>query len=272
MDEAPRRADLWLARDSEDPQVLVVGLPWAPGEPGIALAPLAVRDRFGRFGTYLHEADVDISGVRARDAGNWPTEGLDLDGLRRYLTDRIADTLPPAGLTIFIGGADQIANAIIAALPNASTALIRVSSAPSWDRSGIEDVETVTIGVHGFSDHRGDPNTSAISISQIEMDGVQVAVDHAIEVAASTGKAHVSVDLDVLDPSFAPGSPDAHPGGMDVRRLAEVVRLCAASTFTHTMDFVGQDTDLDPSGRTTDITAHLLLSAVAGYRNRAQTA
>lgn len=270
MLDEPWRADRWLARESREPQLLVVGLPWAPDSQGVATTPLTMRDHLRRFTTYHADTGIDLSEVAAGDAGNWPVHGLDLAGLRRHIEDRY-DDVESVDLSLFIGGADQITHALVSTTPVAPKGLICLSSVPRELSGGLEEADLVTVGVHGFSGAPSDETTGAadstIPISELERDGVASAIDRALS-AVSGGSVHVSVDLDVLDPAFAPGCPDALPGGLDVRSLSEAVRRCAASSKTRSMDFVGVDATLDPTGRTLDVTAHLLLTAVAGYQER----
>lgn len=261
MDEAKGRADVWLAGEANEPQVVVVGLAWSPASEGVALAPLAVRDRLSRFSTYHSERQTDFSDVPARDGGNWPVAGLDPHGLQEYISSRI-DELPKPGLSLFLGGDDAIGAALVAAL---GAGLIRFSSSPVT----VDGVETVTIGVHGFTRAAG--ADTILTNDQIAREGTRMIVDRALRKLATSETIHVSVDLDALDPAYAPGSPDSMPGGLDVRQLADAVRRCAASPKVSSMDFVGVDPPLDASGRTLDVTCHLLLCAVTGFKEKSLT-
>ncbi len=267
MDDARDRADVWLAAGSDEPQLVVVGLPWSQRSSGMALAPLALRDRLSRFSTSHSERHVDIAQVSVDDLGNWPVTGLEGADLQLYLSSR-ADDLHPQGITFFLGGDDGISQAIV----GATTAdLIRFSSRQPVDGDQLAGVRRVTIGAHGFTGvaqrrHVG-PDTT-IPHGQIAELGMATVIDLALEELAGSEKIHVSIDLDVLDPSFVPGSPDAIPGGLGVRQLAEGVRLCAASARVSSMDLVGADVYLDESGRTLDVGCHLLLSGAMGFRER----
>ncbi len=265
MDDVRGHADVWLARGGEQPQVAVVGLPWSQHS-GIALAPLALRDRLSRFSTFHSERQSDVAEVRAFDMGNWPVLGLDLADLQGYLSSRI-DQLRSPGLTFFLGGDDAICQAIRGAM---RADLLRFSSNRLAEEEQLGAVRTVTIGAHGFArtpkDRPAEPGTT-FTHEQIEDEGMGTIVDRALGELESQD-IHVSIDLDALDPSLVPGSRDAMPGGLVVRQLAEGVRLCAASPKVSSIDFVGADVQLDESGRTLDVSCHLLLTAVMGFRER----
>lgn len=272
MGENPERADLWLARDSEDPGITLVGLPWAPEAGGRARVPLEVRDRLRRFSTYHSERDTDFSGLTAADAGNWPVTGLDLSELVGYLKNRIPEV--EGGLRIFLGGAAAVSEALVESLPADTVGVIRFTVRPPALDSLLADRDVALIGVQGFATsakehedarHSG---TSTISNRQMEKEGMRMTVDRALGKLAMSEAIHVSVNLDVLDQVYVPGAPDALPGGLTVRQLSDAVRRCGANVKVRTMDFVGADADLD-STQTLDVLCHLLLSAVAGYAERA---
>lgn len=272
MNESRDRADLWLAQESANPDVTVVGLPWAPKQPGRARVPLAVRERLRRFSTYHSERDTDFGALTANDAGNWPVTGLDRDELMEYLAGRVPDLT--GGLQLFVGGEDTISAALVESLPTETVGVIQFTVRPTLGGSHQPNRDAVLIGIQGFASSAAELDTArrsgatTISNRQIEKEGMRMTVDRALGKLAMSEAVHVNVDLDVLDQAHVPGSPDALPGGLTVRHLADAVRRCGANAKVRSMDFVGADSDLDP-GHTLDVLCHLLLSAVAGYAERA---
>ncbi|MBW8741885.1 MAG: agmatinase family protein, partial [Acidobacteria bacterium] len=65
--------------------------------------------------------------------------------------------------------------------------------------------------------------------------GIDEVVRRAVEIAG-TGRTFVSVDVDVLDPAFAPGTGTPEPGGMTSREL-----LRACRQVGERLDVVGAD-------------------------------
>jgi formiminoglutamase len=272
MGEGSQRADLWLAGDSEDPDITVVGIPWARESSGKARVPLEVRDRLGRFSTYQSERDTDFSGLAAADVGNWPVTGLDLSELVEYLKKRIPDL--KGRLPIFLGGEDPVSEALVESLPAETVGVIRFTVRPTAGDSLLANRDVALVGVQGFAASASEhvvarhSGTSTISIRQIEKEGMRMTVDRALGKLAMSEVIHVSIDLDVLDQTHVPGAPDALPGGLTVRQLSDAVRRCGANVKVRSMDFVGADADVD-STQTLDVLCHLILSAVAGYAERA---
>lgn len=60
---------------------------------------------------------------------------------------------------------------------------------------------------------------------------------------------YVTLDVDVLDPAFAPGTGTPEPGGVDVRELLAAIRVLGRLNVVG-VDLVEVAPDLDPSGRT----------------------
>ncbi|WP_223789608.1 agmatinase [Marinicella meishanensis] len=75
----------------------------------------------------------------------------------------------------------------------------------------------IQVGIRTLNDHQRD---------QVKRFGVEVyGVNQCAEVVALglTGPVYVSVDLDALDPAFAPGVSHHEPGGLSTRELIQVL-------------------------------------------------
>ena len=75
---------------------------------------------------------------------------------------------------------------------------------------------------------------SSIFMHEVRDQGIRAAVERAVEVAGE-GPTFLSVDIDVLDPAFAPGTGTPEPGGMSsadllwgCRELASRLQLVGA--------------------------------------------
>ncbi len=63
-----------------------------------------------------------------------------------------------------------------------------------------------------------------ITMHQIIQEGLQEICDTATELMNRFEKAYVSVDIDVADPAFAPGTGNPEPGGLSSRELLYILR------------------------------------------------
>ncbi|HSJ85489.1 MAG TPA: agmatinase family protein [Acidimicrobiia bacterium] len=290
------RADVWLAQDHPDPEILVVGVPSSRASlsPSRAdLTPLELRHRLARFSTFHGEWGVDFGGVTVRDEGNWPVSELDMHQMPETV-EQLARSLPRVPLTLYLGGD----NAITRPLARSQSAEERrvglitfdahhdvrtLDLGPSngtpvrglIDEDGLPGANVAQIGIHSFAnsfDYRTyceEQGVTVLTVGDVEQRGIDSVVEDALTVVTvRCDVIHIDVDIDVLDRAFAPACPGARPGGLGLRELAEGVRRCARHPKVESIDFVEVDAEADRDGITLDALAHLVLSAVAGYAER----
>jgi formimidoylglutamase len=287
------RADVWLASDAADPDILLVGVPSSTASlvPSRAdLAPLVVRDRLGRFSTYHGEMGLDFGAVAVRDVGNWPVTHLVGQGMIDEVT-RLAAALPDAGLRIHLGGDNAITRPLVGAVSDDLSRVGLITFDAHHDvrsldggpnngnpirglieEDGLPGGNVVQIGIHSFANsapyraYCEENGLSVVTIADVERDGMETVVEEALDRLEQTcDTIYVDVDVDVLDAVFAPACPGSRPGGLTVRQLAAGVARCARHPMVSAIDFVEVDPTLDHNHVTIDTTAHLLLTAVAGF-------
>jgi len=75
---------------------------------------------------------------------------------------------------------------------------------------------------------------------------------------------YVSIDIDVLDPSIAPGTGYAIPGGLSYRELWQILRLLAKNFKIYGCDLVEVSPNLDaPNKMTSNLAAKLLVEFIS---------
>jgi agmatinase len=94
---------------------------------------------------------------------------------------------------------------------------------------------------------------------------VQDAIEHARSRAPRT---YLTVDIDVLDPAFAPGTGTAEPGGLATRELLWAVRTVAGSLDLCAMDLVEVSPPYDPAGVTALAGQRVVLETLSGIALR----
>jgi formimidoylglutamase len=290
------RADVWLAQDHPDPQLLVVGVPSSRASlsPSRAdLTPLELRNRLARFSTFHGEWGVDFGDVTVRDEGNWPVSELDMHQMPA-VAEQLAAGLPQVPLTLYLGGDNAITRPLVRSLSRDGRRVGLVTFDAHHDvraldlgptngspvrglieEDGLPGPNVAQIGIHSFANSAGyrayceEQGVTVLTVADIEQRGIRSVVEDALTVlTVRCDVIHVDVDVDVLDRSLAPGCPGARPGGMSIRDLAEGVRLCARHPKVVAFDFVEVDAVADHDSLTLDAMSHLLLSAVAGYSER----
>ncbi|KAI0148492.1 agmatinase [Xylariaceae sp. FL1272] len=78
----------------------------------------------------------------------------------------------------------------------------------------------------GFEDHDDDTNQGWLRISADEIDdmGTKGVIDTIMSTLGTEDPVYLSVDIDVLDPAFAPGTGTPEPGGWTTRELIRILR------------------------------------------------
>jgi agmatinase len=90
-------------------------------------------------------------------------------------------------------------------------------------------------------------------------------------IAYVSGKAprvYLTVDIDVLDPAYAPGTGTAEPGGLTSRELLWAVRTVAASVDLCAMDIVEVSPPYDHAGITALAAHRVVLETLSGMALR----
>jgi arginase family enzyme len=104
---------------------------------------------------------------------------------------------------------------------------------------------------------------NAEQLRQAERFGVEVIDMHAWSRGARPeleGAWYLSLDLDGLDPAFAPGVSHREPGGLSTREVITIVRNMGGSLVA--ADLVEFNPSRDPGGLTAMVAAKLLKEIV----------
>jgi len=104
---------------------------------------------------------------------------------------------------------------------------------------------------------------SAFSMRALDERGVHTVMQEAIGIATrETDGIWVSFDMDVIDPSEAPGVGTAVPGGMTYREAHLAMEMLADTGKLVGIDLVEVNPVLDERNRTAEIACELILSAL----------
>ena len=95
--------------------------------------------------------------------------------------------------------------------------------------------------------------------------GIAAVIDDAVaEALEGADNLYVSVDIDVLDPGFAPGTGTPEPGGMTPADLLRTVRALAMHTNVVALDVVEVAPAYDLSDNTVNNAHRVVFEALAG--------
>ncbi len=102
-------------------------------------------------------------------------------------------------------------------------------------------------------------------MSEIEERGFDAVLEDAIEQALDgPEKVYLSVDIDVLDPAFAPGTGTPEPGGLESRELLAAVRRIVRELPLAGIDVVEVSPPYDgPGGITAEVAHRVVCEAIS---------
>ena len=126
---------------------------------------------------------------------------------------------------------------------------------------------TVLLGIRNLDEQEKEQirrsGVHVFTMKDIDRDGIAQVAERALAVAADgTGGIHVSLDMDVCDPSIAPGVGTAVKGGLDYREAHMVMELVADSRRLVALDIVEVNPTLDLRNITAELATELALSAL----------
>ena len=286
--------------------VVIVGAPmddFVTNRPGARFGPREIRhgyDAGGDPAAYHMDLGVDpFDALRIIDHGD--AEVVPGDGLASHRAIRgIVNGIFEAGaIPVVLGGDHSIA------YPDISAAAARFSlgdmavvqfdthadtATENWDvkyahgtpfRHLIDEGilrgdRLFQIGLRGYWPFRGEFDWARAAgvrwhrMEEIVERGIDNVIDGVLSELADSRALWLSVDVDVLDPAFAPGTGTPEPGGMTTRELLRAIRRLVLERGLAGMEVVEVSPPYDHGGITA-IAAHRVvleaLSALAVHRS-----
>jgi len=126
---------------------------------------------------------------------------------------------------------------------------------------------TVLVGIRNLDQREKEQIRAAgvhvFTMKDIDRDGIAVVAGRALDLASQgTGGIHVSFDMDVCDPSIAPGVGTPVKGGVDYREAHMLMEMVADSGKLIALDLVEVNPTLDIRNTTAEFGTELALSAL----------
>jgi agmatinase len=243
---------------TEDPEelasvdVAIVGAPTddlVSDRPGTRFGPRAIRAAGAPPGPHL-EAKVDgFASLRVVDFGDAPVLPADPARTHEAIERTVGQVLDAGAIPIVLGGDHSIAEPDIRACATrrGPVGLIHLDThtdtgtevfgvershgTPMYrlvEAGHIDPRRYVQVGLRGYWPGeaefawQAERGITSLFMHDVRELGIAAVVDRAVE-AVGEGPVYLSVDIDVLDPAFAPGTGTPEPGGMTT---AELMRAC----------------------------------------------
>jgi agmatinase len=237
----------------------IVGAPFddlVSDRPGTRFGPRAIRAASCPSGPHL-EVGVDaFAELKIVDYGDAPVIPADAERSHQAIERTVGEVLDAGAIPLVLGGDHSIAEATMRAVAarrgpiglihfdthtdtgeevfgvafSHGTPMYRLVEAGHVDGS-----RYAQIGLRGYwpgekeFGWQRDHGITALFMHDIRDRGIRAVVEEALD-AVGPGPVYLSVDIDVLDPAFAPGTGTPEPGGMTTVDLLWACREIAASS------------------------------------------
>lgn len=244
----PRREDV------DDYQVAVVGVPFDAGvtyRPGARFGPSYIRQGSRLLRPYNPALDVaPFAGVQVVDAGDVAANPFSIEEAMQQIEAGVRELSVDGRNVVVLGGDHTIALPTLRALraQYGPIALVHFDAhldtwdtyfdAPythgtpfrrAWEEGLLDADRTMHVGIRGSlyseKDLAEDAQMGFSVVHARDMD--RLGADRVVEmIRERVGDApvYISIDIDVLDPGFAPGTGTPEAGGLTSRELLAIVR------------------------------------------------
>ncbi|MDH5557686.1 MAG: agmatinase family protein, partial [Alphaproteobacteria bacterium] len=283
-------------------EAAIIGIPFdgaSTVRTGSRHGPDAVRSALAYYTTWSSDARFSMSDLRAADIGDIDVVVTDMAGTFARVKSVIQDLVVRGVVPISIGGDHSIAWPILEGITaarsgrrvgavhfdahhdlreahfGAESSGVPFRKALEFPDDAVAGRNLVQIGMTEFcnssihADYAEKMGVTVIPGLQVRRDGIDSAIDIALERAGDgTDGIYVSVDIDCIDQSQAPGTAAPNPCGMDGRDLQHALRRLARDPRVLGCDIVEISPPLDINNMTGNLGAMMVLNFLMGLAMR----
>jgi len=296
-DHQPKHRAPWsgLASDASEADIGILGIPYdgaASFRRGAAQAPVRIRSLTPHVAPYTEDGAA-LSGLRIHDVGDVVVSG-DWDSLTRQVMSKLHEILP-LPFSIVLGGDHSITIPVIRELAHvvdgpmgylhidahldlmntfeglrhshACTAR-RVLESPN-----VAPENALFLGIRSWLDEelaflRDHPEIQVLTAAAIADNGIPAVLHRILPVFRDVAAVYVSIDVDVLDPAYAPGTGTPEAGGLSTRALLQILKPVFAKLPVRALDIVEVSPPLDCSDITSFAAVKLLYEVFGWVKDR----
>jgi len=287
------------ARDGRPPLAALFGADFsalsitpsrADGAPGV------VRAALPRFAPWDADSGVDLAAWCVPDLGDAGAVRMAWAEAFEAITTLAGRALDACPFTIGLGGDHSVTWPIATAAAARCTRLGIVQldvhhdvrspeRGPSngtpirglIEAGAVRAADVVQLGIHPWGNRREltawceKHGVRRMGLEEVSALGPMAAAGEALALLPECDAIWLTVDIDVLDRAFAPGTVAALPGGLTPAVLAALVREICADPRVRGLDVVEFDPTRDVSSITAYNAAHVVMQGLAAAAERAVT-
>ncbi|OLB67732.1 agmatinase [archaeon 13_2_20CM_2_52_21] len=253
--------------------------------PGSRFAPSALRDVSANMELYSVRSNLDLEKIPIHDGGDIDTVE-DLNETLRRITAVWSELTAAGKIPIMAGGEHTVTKAAIDALTT-EVGLVNLDahldlrdeflgeklSHATFMRRVAEQIgpsHIMEVGIRAFSkpelDYCHDSGLQIITPLDIRKTPLDKTAQRIRSFLSGFTQSYLTVDIDVLDPAYAPGVGNPEPDGITTDELLTLVQA-AMNRNTVGFDLVEVSPELD-SGQTAAVGAKVIFEAIAALSSR----
>ncbi len=293
--DQPKHRALWsgLSAQHDRADIGIVGIAYdgaASFRKGAAGAPARIREQTPHVAPWT-EQGMSLSGLRIYDAGDiTPIGSADGPQLDRAMAAKL-DPVLSLPFFIALGGDHSITTPVVREMTHRLSGTLgylhidahldlmdsyeglshshactarRILELPQ-----VKAEHTAFVGIRSWLDEEvafldAHPSIHVESAATIANDGVAAVIDRTLPVFQPVDAVYVTIDIDVLDPAYAPGTGTPEAGGLSTRQLLQILQRVFEHLPVRGLDVVEVCPRLDPSD-ITSFAAIKLLYEVFGW-------
>ncbi len=206
---------------------------------GTGKTPKAIRQESYNFETFIYDLGIDLDDVPIHDMGDLP-----IDNPRFDVFDAVGKIVAAGKVPILMGGEHSITPYAVEVFSDVSVLVFdahldyrdeyegdKNSHACATRRidEAISPEKVLPVGVRSISKEEYDDakihGLEYITADQVRKIGTKKLIKLIDEMMP--GKIYVSIDMDGIDPSYAPGVGTPEPYGLDPQVIKDVIRHLA---------------------------------------------
>ena len=289
----PNLTDL-ISTTHRDAPVAILGAPLSAGSVtpgGCHLAPELLHRTLRRIARYDVETGLELSTAMC-DRGDVDLEGLSIEDAAPRIRDAVAASVEAHALTLLVGGNNAITRPAVLGvgsdlegvglitldahfdMRDTSEGLSNGNPVRALIEDGLPGANIAQVGLAPFAntarmhqDAKASGNL-VITMGEVRADGIDRAIERALDRLAHCSALVVDCDIDVIDRSQFPAAPGARPGGMAVHQFFRAVRRLASEPRVRVIDLTEWDPPLDSTDLSALTAARWVAECLAGYEMR----
>ena len=295
----PAHRQLWsgLACDDPDSEIGILGVPFDGAtsfRKGASFAPSRIRELTPHIAPYTEEG-TSLAGVRVRDYGDVPVD-LNWERYFKAVEERAKNALNHQ-LAVFLGGDHSVTIPLTRAFSesvdgrfgmlhiDAHLDLADSFEGSRWSHActqrrvlelpNIDPQHLAFVGIRSFMDDemeflRKHPQIGLHTARDVYMHGIAETARSIIEQLRGVDALYVTLDIDGLDPAFAPGTGTLEAGGLSTRDVLELLHAVFSHLPVRALDVVEVSPPLDHSDITSLAALRVIYEAFGHIKANAQ--